>query len=69
MTLPLPTIETIARAMYRHRIEELRIYLDRFELYDEAVERGWRCCESEAKAVLDAIATHSIPRSRGAGNE
>ena len=56
MTLPLPTIETIARAMYRHRIEELRIYLDRSDYYDAAVERGWRRCEGVARAVLDAIA-------------
>ena len=53
---PLPTVETIARAMYRHRLEEQHIYRDRSEYYDDAVECGWRRCEGEARAVLDAIA-------------
>jgi hypothetical protein len=55
--------EKVARAIYGARIKGLDLYPYDSDLFEKAIDAGWRLCEGEARAailaVLDAIAEPS----------
>lgn len=53
---PLPSVEMVAREMYRCRIKSRGLYENDPEQVEASVDKAWYLCKEEAEAIVAAIA-------------